>query len=246
MAVFEREGKIVDVLEDGKVLWTSEKVFVPWTSNVKDIEFWPPRIPKKHAKRGRMSKAELEDVRARLPELKESLKPDEALQDLHLALGDWLIQRDVARYISGEEDIPIIPTLLYPEIVVQLVQGAHEEVREQAGLAMTGLWMRQGLLGVPIAAGGHWTLLVLRRSGGSRFKIFQEEFVEVRYYESLEGFSESCWKVAEQVLNFLLPNLTPEKVRENRTYQGDVIKCGAFLLHYWEGRCPSISDRDGS
>ena len=118
---------------------------------------------------------------------------------------------------------------------MQLLQGTDADVREQAGQAITGLWKRQGLLGIPIYAGGHWTLLVLRRSGGSEFKMFQEEFVEVRYYESLQGFSEACWNVAEKVLKFILPTHSPKKGRANNTYQGDVIKCGAYVLHYWEG-----------
>ena len=109
LPVFEREGKIVDVQADAagacRVRWIPTGGVLPWTSDLQDIEFLPARIAKKPKKAGRMSRAELQDIRARLPELKAALKPDEALQDLHLALGEWLIHRDVARDIAEQEDI---------------------------------------------------------------------------------------------------------------------------------------------
>ena len=129
---------------------------------------------------------------------------------------------------------------------MQLLQGADAEVREQAGQAITGLWKRQGLLGIPIYAGGHWTLLVLRRSGGSEFKMFQEEFVEVRYYESLQGFSEACWNVAEKVLKFILPTHSPKKGRANNTYQGMSSSVVRMSCITGREKCDSISARDGA
>ena len=143
-----------------------------------------------------------------------------------------MIHRDVAR-----DDFPEpvkIPALLYPEIIVQLTSGETPEVREQAGKAIFGLWNRQGLLGVPIYAGGHWTLLCLTRAGGPEFKAFSPDFVEYRYYDSLKNFHEGCWEIAKQVMYFLLPTATPEKIRRNHTYQEDAFSCGVFLLHYWQ------------
>ena len=96
-----------------------------------------------------MSKVELQEVRARIPELQAALEDQESLQDLHLALGDYLFRRDVIRGVKEDEKIP---TLLYPEIIVQLTKGETRALREQAGQAIVGLWKRQGLLGVPIAS----------------------------------------------------------------------------------------------
>ena len=104
------------------------------------------------------------DIRCRMPELQEALKDGEAFQDVHLALGDFLIQREIKW--DFKDGSMKIPPMLYPEIVVQLLEAEHPDLREQAWQAMSGLWKRQGLLGIPIAAGGHWTLLVFRRSGG--------------------------------------------------------------------------------
>ena len=84
-------------------------------------------------------------------------------------------------------------------------------------------------------AGGHWTLLVFVRSGGTDFQIYSENFVEVRYYDSAAAFSDGCWEIAEQVIKFLLPKITPSKIRRNCSFQVDGHSCGVYLLHYWEG-----------
>ena len=55
------------------------------------------------------------------------------------------------------------------------------------------------------------TLLVFVRSGGTDFQIYSENFVEVRYYDSAAAFSDGCWEIAEQVIKFLLPNVTPRR-----------------------------------
>ena len=65
--------------------------------------------------------------------------------------------------------------------------------------------------------------------------MFSENFVEVRYYDSLETFHSLCWDVAQQVMQFLLPNFTPEKARRNTTWQQTNFACGEYVLHYWEG-----------
>ena len=127
--VFERQGTICDVLDDAHVQWISDKRLLPWTSELADVEFWPPRCPKGWSKQGLMSQAELQEVHARIPELQKVLAIGESLQDLHIALGDFLIHRDVRRDVA--EDVKV-PTLHYPEVVLQRAKW-RESCSSRAG-----------------------------------------------------------------------------------------------------------------
>ena len=224
----------MDVLEDQKIEWRPEGLWILWQSQKEDLEFLPALAQKGKLKQGRSSHQELRELRLRLPELREKLKAGEALHSQQLALGDWVIARDIQKDFAP--DPPKIPCLLNPEIVLGLFgeDANHSSNCEQV---IQGHWKRHGLLGIPIAAGGHWTLLVARRSGGDHFKFHDEKFVQIRYYESLQAWSSSCWEVAEKIILFLVPNVDPQKIKENRcqTFQQDPTSCGHYVLHYWEG-----------
>ena len=73
LQIFERPGKVADVLEGGKIQWIPDRNLLPWTSHISDVELWPPRVAKGMSKKGQMSKVELQEVRARIPELQAGL-----------------------------------------------------------------------------------------------------------------------------------------------------------------------------
>ena len=233
--VFERPGKIHDVLLDGKIEWKPDGFFLTWTSDLYDLEFTPARIPKGKLKTGKSSQADLKEVHMRIPDLKEKLKPDECLNSHHLVLGDWMIHRDVRRDFPG--DPQRLPELVLPEVITGLL-GADPEIVEQCQNVVRGHMKRCGLLGIPIHAGDHWTLLVCQRNGGREFKLHEEEFLKIRYYDSIQTFSKTCWDVAWKVIRFIAPKMNPEKIADIHrcgTYQRDPISCGLYVLHYWEG-----------
>ena len=235
LQVFDRSGKVLDILEDGQVEWLPEGLFIPWRSWENDLEFLPALLPRGKGKTGRCSQAELKELRLRIPGLDQQLQPGESLTSDHLALGDWQIWRDTQRDVK---ESPVrSPVLLNPEVVVGLT-GESADIRTKCGQILVGHWKKYGLLGVPIGAGGHWTLLTFRRSGGAEFVVHEgEEFLNIKYYDSLEGMSKSCWEVAEKVLWFVAPGLDTQVVKLNscRTFQTDASSCGLFVLHYWEG-----------
>ena len=234
LQVFERPGKVIGVLEDGKIEWMPEKVFIPWTSDLEDLEFLPHRVPKGRAKTGKSSQADLKELRLRIPELTEKLKPKESLHSGHLALGDWLVLRDLRSSLGPE--LPKVPSLFFPTITV-LLSSEDPAQKLEAQQAIMGHWKRHPRLGVPIGDGGHWTLLVLERTGAGKFEFFNEEFLKVRYYDSLSTFHNGCWKLAKVVIEFLAPKVDAMKFKINRcrTFQSDAISCGLYVLHYWEG-----------
>ena len=84
--------------------------------------------------------------------------------------------------------------------------------------------VRSGLLGVPICAADHWTLLCFRRSSTG---------TEIRYYDSLRVAQVDCLQIANQVISILMPG-QEIKDRSNCSVQSNSVDCGVFLLHYWE------------
>ena len=221
--VFERPGKIVGV-ESELVVWIPEGRAFEWRSRLEDLEFMPPVCEKKKFRTGRLSHMHLREVRWRIPDLTEKFVPKQLLEDTHIALGAWLIHRDL---VNGECGSVQQPHLMAAQVVHKFTHSTEleGESRAQAAEILSGAWRKHGLLGFPIFRGGHWTLLVLRRS---------TQFKYVRYYDSLEILHKGCLAAAQDVLKLLEPFLEfPE--RRNRTRQTDQISCGLFVLHYWEG-----------
>ena len=240
MQVFHHSGKIVDVLENGEILWLPDNLFIPWRSQIEDVEFLPSLYIKRRPKTGKCSVSELKELRLRFPELIEELKPKEQLHSQHLALGDWQIYRDIQKDFK---DAPVrTPVLINPEIIIGLCgEDPEPEIRARSGLAVLGHFKRYGLLGVPIQSKGHWTLLTIRRSGGEHFEMHGKNFLQIKYYDSVEKFSNSCWEVATKVLNFIAPELDAYSAKINacRTPQSDAHSCGLFDFTIGRGRSAS-------
>ena len=130
--------------------------------------------------------------------------------------------------------------LVDPIVAYQISHGIAEksaealEIVEKASLILLRQFCKAGILGIPIWAKEHWTLLVLRK---------MEKEVQVRYCDSLKGKSEFSASVADYILEFLrnscaaefeFPIDLPEK-SNIRSMHTNGIDCGFFLLHYWEG-----------
>ena len=69
---------------------------------------------------------ELQEVRARIPELQAALGDQESLQDLHLALGDYLIRRDVIRDVK-EDEKGLLNSSDGGEVLPLLLSSDHKE-----------------------------------------------------------------------------------------------------------------------
>ena len=204
-------------------MWIPEGRAFEWRSRLEDLELMPPVCEKKKFRSGRLSHMHLRELRWRIPDLTEKLEPKQLLEDTHIALGAWLIHRDLVDQEIGSTQQPH----LVPAQVVQVFVNSELlwESRALPAEILPGAWREHGLLGFPIFQGGHWTLLVLRRSTQLKY---------VRYYDSLEILHNGCRAAAEEVLKLLGPSLEfPE--RRNRTRQIDMISCGLFVLHSWEG-----------
>ena len=230
LATFERHGVIQKIVGD-LVIWAPEGMIMTWTSHSSDVELLPPLKAKVKGKTGKSSFADIKEIRVRFPEL-HALSPGEALTDIHLGLGSWIVWRDICR---GQ-----LPPKEHPHLFCSRVAhafsspaGSVEELQQEqlAGDILKGRWRLHGLLGFPIADAGHWTLLVLRRSG---------QVVQIRYYDSVEFLQEKCLERAQKIAKFLLPN-QEFPGRRNRTFQGDGISCGLFVLHYWEAEVRQFS-----
>jgi hypothetical protein len=224
---FERPGKVQKINGNGEIIWLPEDRLVPWTSHIDDLEFWPPLKEKARWKAGKISSADMQELKISLPDLKKRLEKKDELEDLHVVLGSWLVYRDFLRdHMKPWE----MPCLVNPQVVHTFSgaaeDGDHEGFGEISAKILQGLWKRHGLLGVPIQQSGHWTLLVLRRSS---------QITKIRYYDSLADHNqEKCLETAEKVLKLLEPELhIPD--RRNKLVQQDSISCGLFVLHYWEG-----------
>ena len=231
MQVFEREGQIHDVLETGEVQWIPDGIFIPWTSPLENIEFFPPRFVKGRSKSGKTSQADLKEIRLRIPDLQVAMAPKELTLFDQLVLGEWVIWRDILRDFPCES-LQVFPHLLCPQVVHQFRAADSEKVKEQAEKLVEAHWKKHAVLGVPITCGAHWTLLVLRRGGSS--DLHSKEFVKVVYYDSLATPSAKCKAIAQKFLDFLLPD-SQVPGSACRTLQDDAFSCGQFLLHYWEG-----------
>jgi len=172
-----------------------------------------------------LSKLELQELRIRFPDLSQELGAKEALQDQHLVLGAWQIWRMFCR---GSFEDRHLPHFMAPHIVYAFMddsEGAKLEGKARAQEILAGMRRKHALLGVPIHAEFHWTLLVFRRSPGG---------TKIRYYDSLQTSGARCLEIAHAIQEFLCPG-APPLVRRNRTFQNDATSCGLFVLHYWEG-----------
>ena len=195
------------------------------------LEFFPPTMAKSRAKSGKTSKAYMKEFRLRIPDLTKVVQEKEQLSFEHIALGDWLIWRDLLRYLPPGL---AAPRLLCPQVAHQFVNFHTQEVLLQAQQIIQGLWKQHAVVGVPICDGGHWTLLVFRLSGGKDFAEIKD-MVKVVYYDSSNIMSDKCWDTANKFVDFRAPGVPFPRYRFNRTFQDDGISCGQFLLHYWEG-----------
>ena len=131
---------------------------------------------------------DLKEIRLRIPELKEQVKPGEALTSLHLAFGGWIILRDLRREFGVL--LGNIPAILFPDVIVGLISD-DADLRAQCGEVVRCHLKKHALLGIPIHGGGHWTLLVFQRSRGKEFKLVEEKLLNIRYYDTLSTFSEA-------------------------------------------------------
>ena len=84
---------------------------------------------------------------------------------------------------------------------------------------------RSGLMGVPIWAAGHFTLLIFRNLFGQP--------TQIRYYDSLKEPQKKCIEVAQKIVDLLCPGQILTK--SNQAVQKKYIDCGIYVLHYWEG-----------
>ena len=231
LAVFYRPGKIVEVkggLEDPdqmKIVWQPHDTCMSWTSPFAGVEFLPALKDKQKFKTGRTSFADLAELHLRLPELSKKLEPKEQLTSEHIALGSWLIYKELVR---GKVPVGGMPFLVPDNVVHSYISASSPEEFEGeklAGQIIQARFRRHGLLGLPIFAEAHWTLLVLRRS---------EALTQVKYYDSLTFMHEGCLAAAKKVLKLLLPDAEIQK-RQNQTFQADHYNCGVYVLWYWEG-----------
>ena len=87
-----------------------------------------------------------------------------------------MIKRDL---IEVQGAVLIDPIVVY-QISHGVVEGSPEalEIVQKAYLILDRQFSKAGILGIPIFAAEHWTLLVLRK--------FADK-VDVRYYDSLKG-----------------------------------------------------------
>ena len=232
LAVFYRPGKIVEVMGDVedlgamKVRWQPNETCTSWTSRITDVEFLPALAEKTKFKTGKTSFADLAELRLCLPQLSAKLEPKEQLHAEHIVLGSWLIFKELVR---GKIPAGGLPFLLLDNVVNCYITGtspAEVEGQKRAEQIIRARFRRHGLLGVPICAAGHWTLLVFRRSA---------TLTQVRYYDSVAFMDEQCLAGAQKIVKLLLPDAPELTKRQNQTFQNDSISCGVYALWYWEG-----------
>ena len=203
-----------------------------WTSPIDSVEFMPPLRPRSKLKTGKLSKVDCAEIRLRCGKFDKELGSKSNLGDTEMVLGSWLLYRDLLRREVKEIEMPYF---VCPQISQNISdQTITEEVREHATQILRGYWRSRGLVGVPVFAGGHWTLLVLRRSGPK-----ESEVVKVKYYDSLkdgkEGDGSEACKTAAKIIMQALKLEIQLPGRCNAAFQGDTCSCGLFVLWYWEG-----------
>ena len=210
----------------------AEGMLLPWTSPVDSVEFLPALRLKAKLKTGKLSKQDSAEVRLRCGVFDKELGSESDVGDAEIVLGSWLLYRDLLRDEVKEIEMPYF---VCPQISQNIAdQTVTVEVRDHATQILRGYWRSRGLVGVPVFAGGHWTLLVLRRSGPK-----DSEVVKVKYYDSLQqgqlgDGSEACKKAAKIIMEALsLKMVLPGRC--NRSFQEDGCSCGLYVLQYWEG-----------
>ena len=192
----------------------------------------PPLQKKSKLKTGKLSKVDCQEIRVRCGKFDKELDSKSNLGDTEMVLGSWLLYRDLLRREVKEIEMPYF---VCPQISQNIAdQPVIVEVREHATQILRGYWRWRGLVGVPIFAEGHWTLLVLRRSGPK-----DSEVVKVKYYDSLElgklkDGSEACKKAAKSIMEALSLKMELPG-RCDRSFQEDGCNCGLYVLQYWEG-----------
>ena len=195
------------------------KVTVP----VEDLDVLPRFAKPPVVSRGVMSGTDKKEGKIRFGDDLQLLTMDGKLTDRHMMVGHWQIQRDVpsARGVH----------MMSPQIVFMLHQAASEYHEDAAAMELKAAEMisrrfqRSGLLGVPICAADHWTLLCFRRSS--------EGEVKIKYYDSLKTPQSDCLKIAHNIVKMLMPE-ADLKDRSNRSVQTNGVDCGVYCLHYWD------------
>ena len=159
----------------------------------------------------------------------EGLQMDGMASGDHLKLCWWIIQRDLIE-VQGA-------CLADPVIIYQISHGLQEkseesmEIVKKAGCILLRQFHKAGLLGVPVWADNHWTLLVFRKVG---------KVVLVRYYDSLKIPSGTSAAVADYILQFIrerctvdfeFPLVGPGK-NNTRSWQINGVDCAFFAAHF--------------
>ena len=192
--------------------------------NIEDLDLLPHILENPQIKKGVLSKMDLAEAKLRFGDDLPTLGMDEMLADRHISLGHWIIQRD----LPGARGHFLVPPLIVYTFHGAATNGEdHDEVPEmmnKAAAVIKRRFDRTGLLGVPICQAVHWTLLCFRRcaSGAS-----------VRYYDSLKTPQEDCLKIAQQIVELVMPG-TLLTAKSNASVQSNSVDCGVYLLHYWE------------
>ena len=216
-----KEVKIVAV-RAGDALVELDHLPHKLTVKVEDLDMLPKIAQNPPTARGVMSGADKKEARIRFGDDIQLLTMDGKLTDRHLMIGHWAIQRD----LPGAREIHMIS----PQLVWILHQAASEDhadapVNEwKAAELIKRRFARSGLLGVPICAADHWTLLCFRRSSAG---------VRIKYYDSLKTPQSDCLKIAQNIVKMLTPESSLTD-RSNRSVQSNGVDCGVYCLYYWD------------
>ena len=190
--------------------------------DVDDLDLLPQMVANPPAKRGILSKIELEEAHLRFKDELPEMTIADKLTDRHIMLGHWVIQRD----LPGAKGHYLVPPQIVWTFHKAAVDGeAGPELREKAADVMKKRFSRSGLLGVPICEADHWTLLCFRKSATG---------VQIKYYDSLKNVQADCWRVAKMIVQMLDPELEMPSDKSNASVQSNGVDCGVYLLHYWE------------
>ena len=223
-AVFDRPGEIVAVVGE-TVTWVPEGRLTKWQSQIDDIEFTPALQAKRKWKQSKISYSEFTELKASFQDLDLTVGgKDHTADDSQLQLMCWLIYRDHIWSVSKPPRSSEIPHLLRQNIIDMAV-GEDPTTQQMALEIIHGSMRSRGLVGVPIVAGGHWTMVVIRRTH-QRQKIY--------YYDTLPKIHMACQNKAREVLRMLdIKQDLPD--RRNRAVQEDATSCGFWIMFYWEG-----------
>ena len=213
------------------VTWVPEGRLTKWQSQIEDVEFTPALQAKRKWKQSKISYSEFTELKANFEDIDLTVGgKDHTADDSQLQLMCWLIYRDHI-WINGSIDSvrkpprsSEIPHLLRQNIIDMAV-GEDPTTQQMALDIIHGSIRSRGLVGVPIVAGGHWTLVVIRRV---------HERQKIYYYDTLPKIHMACQNKAREVLRMLdLKQDLPD--RRNRAVQEDCTSCGFWIMFYWEG-----------